>query len=112
MDDPVDRQSGPDVRVLADDAAELPERIQIDYKEYFAGDPRNRVRAARDVLMDLPRLENSACEPRNPGGNHGRKVIMRLRSVGVSPVFGAAALMCDFGHGTRPDAVGNGRRAR
>jgi hypothetical protein len=30
----------------------------VDYKEYFAGDPRDRARAARDVLMDLPRLDN------------------------------------------------------
>jgi mono/diheme cytochrome c family protein/cbb3-type cytochrome oxidase cytochrome c subunit len=30
----------------------------VDYKEYFAGAPRDRARAARDVLMDLPRLDN------------------------------------------------------
>ena len=30
----------------------------VDYKEFLAGDPRDRARAARDVLMDLPRLEN------------------------------------------------------
>ena len=30
----------------------------VDYKEYFAGDSRDRARAARDVLMDLPRIEN------------------------------------------------------
>ena len=30
----------------------------VDYKEYFAGDPRDQARAARDVLMDLPRIDN------------------------------------------------------
>ena len=30
----------------------------LDYKEFLAGDVRDRVRAARDALMDLPRLEN------------------------------------------------------
>jgi len=30
----------------------------LDYEEYFAGDPRERARAARDVLMDLPRIDN------------------------------------------------------
>ena len=30
----------------------------VDYKEFFAGETRDRVRAARDVLMDLPRLED------------------------------------------------------
>lgn len=31
---------------------------QLQYQEYFAGYPRDQVRAVRDVLMDLPRLEN------------------------------------------------------
>ena len=30
----------------------------LQYQEYLAGDPREQVRAVRDVLMDLPRLEN------------------------------------------------------
>ncbi|HVS36581.1 MAG TPA: hypothetical protein VMS17_13535 [Gemmataceae bacterium] len=30
---------------------------KADYTQYLAGSPRDRVRAARDVLMDLPRLE-------------------------------------------------------
>ena len=31
---------------------------QLQYQEYLAGYPREQVRAVRDVLMDLPRLEN------------------------------------------------------
>ena len=30
----------------------------VDYKEYFAGDSLDQARAVRDVLMDLPRLDN------------------------------------------------------
>ena len=45
----------------------------VQYQEYLAGDPREQVRAVRDVLMDLPRLENLPANRATRAGLTGGK---------------------------------------
>ena len=114
VDDRVDHQPRPHVRLLADDAAELPERGIVG-SVTIPGVPRRRparAGAGRARRADGPAPAGKhACEPRDPGGRHGRKVTMRFRFSALAPVR-RGRLSDRVDPGAAPTTAGARSRAR